>query len=365
MDVPSFRGRRPRSPVKEGRARVLQVYLDEPGGGSANVALLRKALGPQVEWRELCLGVQITRGGSLLGRPLRDKIRGVVTEEDPDIVHAHGTRVALVVGLADVAPARVVTLHGIHAVRRANRIQRPFARWFERFVLSRMDLVLCTGRSDARLVEEIGLGPGTEIRWIHSAFTPPPERDRREARAGFDLPPSGKVVLWMGRFEAEKRPLLFIEALDLIGRTPGLSILMAGDGSLYEEAKELVRRKGLADIVRMPGWCTDTASVYRAADILVSTSRWEGFPLTGLEAASAGLSLVLSDVPGNVDLVEVGLEAILIPSARARGIADGLAKALEAEPPDIVRTGEALANFSPQVQAEEVMRAYRDVLDRR
>ena len=345
------------------RISVLQVFIDEPGGGRGNVALLNSALSQDVEWHELPLSVPETRGVALCGRKLRKVIGKAASEANPAIIHCHGTRAALTVALSGLAIPRVATLHGIHVIRRSTTPQRPIATWFVRSVLSRMDAVLCTGRSDARLVQSLGLEPDVLVRWIHSTFTPPVPRSRIDARRSFDLGLDAKVILWMGRFEAEKNPLAFLEAIAGMRGREGLQVLMAGDGSLYGRVRDYLESNHLSSVVRLPGWCDDPALAYGASDIFVSTSRWEGFPLTGLEAASAGLTLVVTEVPGNADLAEVGLDVMLVPPDDTHRLAASLDAALQGDPPDRSRRNQVLDAFSPKVQRAEILEVYQRVLD--
>ncbi|MGH2702048.1 MAG: glycosyltransferase, partial [Actinomycetota bacterium] len=80
----------------------------------------------------------------------------------------------------------------------------------------------------------------------------------------------------------------------------------------------------LEDRVLVPGWLSDPDPAIAAADVFVSTSLWEGFPLAALESAAGGLPLIVTDVAGNRDLVASGVPACLVPAQDPGRLADEL-----------------------------------------
>ena len=82
------------------------------------------------------------------------------------------------------------------------------------------------------------------------------------------------------------------------GDGPPLTLLLCGDGSLRQPLEALAARLPGGDKVLFLGEREDVAPVYAAADFFVLTSHSENMPLTVLEAMSAGLPALLSDVGG-------------------------------------------------------------------
>ncbi|MBI5727775.1 MAG: glycosyltransferase family 4 protein, partial [Ignavibacteriales bacterium] len=73
---------------------------------------------------------------------------------------------------------------------------------------------------------------------------------------------------------------------------------------------EIVAR-GLSGYVSTAGATTEMHACYAESDIILSTSRWEGMPLSVLEAMADGVVPVLTAVTGNKDIVEHGLDGYL------------------------------------------------------
>jgi glycosyltransferase involved in cell wall biosynthesis len=105
-------------------------------------------------------------------------------------------------------------------------------------------------------------------------------------------PHDGKVVLWVGRFEAEKNPLGAIEVFKEVLKTePNARLVMLGSGTM--ESVLRARASGLS--IQFPGW-HDPLSYLREADVVLCTSWQESFGASIIEALAAGVPVVAPDV---------------------------------------------------------------------
>jgi glycosyltransferase involved in cell wall biosynthesis len=104
-------------------------------------------------------------------------------------------------------------------------------------------------------------------------------------------------------------------------------VLIAGDGServkLCAQASDL----GLgAGIVRFLGVRDDVPDLMATSDALVLPSRWEGLPMVLLEAASAGLPVVATDVGGNAEVVVDQETGLLVPPDDEAALSDAMVR---------------------------------------
>jgi glycosyltransferase involved in cell wall biosynthesis len=172
--------------------------------------------------------------------------------------------------------------------------------------------------------------------------------------------PAGVVVVgWVGRLCLQKDPITLVRAMREADRRDLLGLL-AGDGPLKGD---VMRARGGSDAIRMLGWVADPAQLLAAADLFVSTSRWEGMPLAALEAAARGLPLILTDVPGNRDLADAGTGAILVPAGDEGALAAAIQQ-LADDPPLRARMGKAASEiarrtFTLEALADDVLAVYR------
>ena len=282
------------------------------------------------------------------------------TRYRPGVIHAHGVRA----GLAALPVARlrgaglVVTIHGLHSLRATPSPSRA-TLFANRLVLRAADAVLVMSQDDLETVQRHRLARPDRVRTTSPIFEPPVPLERATARELLGVPTDAVVLLWLGRLETEKDPSAFIRALERM--EPGSAVaIIAGEGSL-RPALEARASRSPVDI-RFSGWC-DPGTAMGAADVFVSTSRWEGVPIASLEAASVGLPIVATAVPGNLELRRRGVPVVLVPPADPDALAEALAL-LISEPTYRTQlahaTAEAVSGAFPQDGAlDGLLEVYR------
>lgn len=177
-------------------------------------------------------------------------------------------------------------------------------------------------------------------------FSPEAHGEAREKwRRALGFPPDSLVVGGVGRLHPQKDFHTFIEvAAGVSARIPEAVFVIAGDGPDRAALEELSRKLGLAARVKFLGFVKEMPELYRALDLLLFTSRYEGTCLTVLEALAMGLPLVCSQVDGPAELLKSGREALLVPPGQKelfveevcrvlqdRSFAQGLAQAGQAK----------------------------------
>lgn len=118
-------------------------------------------------------------------------------------------------------------------------------------------------------------------------------------------------IIFAGRVEKSKGIYELIEAV----RDLDVSLKIAGDGSLFEEIKEYLRKEKLDHKIVLLGKLkyTDLVEYYKEADILVSPSlRVEGFPMSIVEAMGFYLPVITTNIGGNQDAVVDNKNGFLI-----------------------------------------------------
>jgi glycosyltransferase involved in cell wall biosynthesis len=156
-------------------------------------------------------------------------------------------------------------------------------------------------------------------------YAPDPNR-RRRWRQRHGLEPEAIVLTHVGRFAPPKNHALLIEAFAQVRAHTPLYLLLVGGGELEDAVRQQVAGLGLQERVRFLGVRADVPAILNASDVFVLSSRWEGNPLSVMEAMAAGLPVVSTAVGGVPELVREGETGLLVPS----GDAAALARALQA-----------------------------------
>jgi glycosyltransferase involved in cell wall biosynthesis len=153
---------------------------------------------------------------------------------------------------------------------------------------------------------------------------------RTESRLKLALPPDVLVIAGVGRLNPQKNFSLFLDiAAALSPRFPTLRFLLAGEGPEEEMLREKAARLGLADRIVFAGYVADTREVYAAADILLMPSRFEGLPMTLLEAMAMNLPVVASKLDGIAEVITDGEDGLLAAPGDAPAFTEHLTRLLE------------------------------------
>lgn len=260
----------------------------------------------------------------------------------PDVVIAGTPKAGLLGIMASTltrVPTRVYWLHGLRLETATGPLRRVL------FALEWLTVRLSTrtvavSHSLKARVEQLRIarpervtviGAGSTQGVDTARFAPAADQSARdEAVAAWDLDPAKPVIGFVGRLTTDKGVRELAEALTQL-RERGLDFqaLLIGpvedeDG---EESLKSLDRAGVE--YQAPGHVSDTAAVYQAMDIFCLPSYREGLPNVVLEAFSAGLPVVASNVTGNSDLVEPGVNGVLVEPRDADGLATALGSLLE------------------------------------
>lgn len=260
----------------------------------------------------------------------------------PDIVHAHGLRASLIARLAKpwTGVRLVYSLHGLHYLHYPSALKRAAFQAGERLLRPLADSFVCVSEADRADAVAAGLVVPARTVVIPNGTGRPSPAGRAAERGRLGL---GRqcAVLSLTRLEYEKGADLLVDvAAEVIGAHPRARFLVAGEGSRRPEVEAAIATRGLGDAVRLLGFSQDTGELLAAADVFLSTSRWEGLPYTVLEAMSAGLPVVAPAVGGMAEAVEDGVSGVLVAVGDTGAFADALSR-LCADPRLRARMGKA------------------------
>ncbi len=138
------------------------------------------------------------------------------------------------------------------------------------------------------------------------------------------IPKNVALVGTVGLLNDAKAHDLLIESFSRLEGEPHL--LLVGYGELEEVLRAQARDLGLTDRVHMPGWIDDVAGAYRAMDVFVLSSRWEGLAYALLEAMALGCPCISTEVNGSREALLGGEEeaGLLVPREDSTALAKAM-----------------------------------------
>ena len=190
-----------------------------------------------------------------------------------------------------------------------------------------------------------------------------PLRIRQELKLERDVPLIGAV----GRLAWEKGFSYLLDAMPAVLAThPEAHLLIAGNGELETELKEQAQRLGIAHRCHFLGFRKDIPDILAALDLFVLSSLIEGMPMVMLEAMAASKPIVATKIPGAVDVLEDGVDGLLVGKEDAQALASAINQLL-ADHSQAQRLGEAarrkaLGEYTVERMVERTRQLYHDLL---
>lgn len=177
-------------------------------------------------------------------------------------------------------------------------------------------------------------------------------------------PGEGMRLAAVGRFVPQKGFDLLIDAFALIAsRHPNWTLVIWGDGPDRKALEKQRDERGLRERILMPGISDRPGSWLETADAFVLSSRFEGWGIVLLEAMAWGLPCVSFDCEwGPSDMIENGIDGILVPRENVRALAEGLSRIMD-DPGLRQSLSQAAKTSTQRFSHKRVMAAWDEALE--
>lgn len=269
--------------------------------------------------------------------PLKDlqayyKLKKIIREFKPDVVHTHAAKPGALGRLAAAAcgvPAIVHTYHGHVFHSYFSKLKSGFYINLERFLASKSTAIVAISEAQKKeLVQDFKIAPESKFRIVPlgldlDKFQQHMPEKRARFRAEFGLKDDEIAIGIIGRLVPVKNHSLFLKAVQSVLQksTRKIKAFIIGDGETRADLESEALRLGISFSTQesnthphplvFTSWRGDVDTITAGLDIITLTSFNEGTPVSLIEAQAAGKPIVSTKVGGIGDIVLEGQTALL------------------------------------------------------
>ena len=243
-------------------------------------------------------------------------LRKALKQISPDIVHTHTSKAGVLGRIAAISLRNnisiVHTYHGHHLYGYFSKFIVNVIVLIERLISLKTNLLIADSKQVMVDLKKVKVGSKNIWRVIPPGIRTLNIMSRGDARREINIEENAFIICWIGRFAEIKNPML---ALTSYNQLPSKvrntsSMIMIGEGNLMPECKEYSEKNNLN--VVFPGWESNIGPYLAAANILLVTSKNEGFGMVIAEAGFFGVPSLSTDVGGVREFIEDGVNGILV-----------------------------------------------------
>lgn len=324
------------------------VLIDRLVAGGAE-QLVYEQLGTQVEGVEFELFI-LRPGGNFASRASRlecpiwqveqrtpwdmsavIRLSRLLRKRKLTLLHAHLPRVGAYGRLA----GRLASLPTIYTEHSLWCSHRRLNRLVNRLTIGLDEMVVAVSEAVAREIIEFCPRITPRVRVIHNGVDvvriQHAARNRIETRRSLGLREEDRLLINLANLRPAKDQATLLEAFKLLLPQFKEGLILAVVGRDVGEGTKLKTKAheiGIANRVRFMGYREDALRLLAAADVFVLSSRFEGLPISLLEAGAVGLPCVVTRVGGVPEVIEDGKDGWLVRSADPHALAEAIREVL-------------------------------------
>ena len=234
--------------------------------------------------------------------------RTLIKEQQISTVHIHNLQSALWGYLAIFFSRCNRILYTPHVDSVGKNLGSRWIRSFFTLLGPFTTTFLAVSSSQYHLFKRWNFAPEAKIRCIENHIQPLSDNNSPQhsldIKQQLGLDEESVLILQAGRLDRQKDPLSLLRvAKRVVNECSNSHFLLIGDGPLQATVNKHLKEQKLTDQVSVRAYSPNLQQLMEQADIITTTSGWEGLPYILLEAASLKKAIVATDIGGHSDLI--------------------------------------------------------------
>ena len=243
------------------------------------------------------------------------KIKTIIEEFQPDIVHTHASKAGAIGRKAAFrcnVPIVVHTFHGHVFHSYFGKVKTTLFKNIERYLAKKSSgIIAISNLQKKELCEEYKITSIEKMKVIPLGFDLKKFQEnytekRKATRLKYEITNDCIALCITGRLAPVKDHFFFLDVIEeLLKKTERkIKVFIVGDGELRSEIENRVTHLTQQGIdILMTSWIFDIASFNAGMDIMCLTSKNEGTPVSLIEAQASNLPVISTDVGGVSDII--------------------------------------------------------------
>ena len=251
------------------------------------------------------------------------RLKRIIDQEKPDLVHLHSRRGADTFGAIASRWSKTPTVL-------SRRVDNPEARWVMRLKYALYDHVITISQAIRTVLIAGGVEPD-KISCVHSTVD-----YQRYAQPGDasclpeQISPEKPIIAMLAQFIKRKGHHQLLDAIPaILEKHPDTQFLLCGKGALEAEIAQRVETMGLQNWVFLPGFIHSIEKILPCFYALVHPAQMEGLGVSLLQASAAGVPIVGADRGGIPEVVRDKVNGFLIDPDQPEQISDAVIRLLD------------------------------------
>lgn len=252
------------------------------------------------------------------------ELKKIIDGNGYDAVHCHTPMGAVITRLAAKSARKkgtkvIYTAHGFHFFKGASIKNWMFFYPVEKYLSKYTDCLITINSEDCELAHKKKFRAG-KIYKVHGVgveldkFKAVDADEKARLRAEYGYDGDTFIMIYPADLSVRKnQPMLFDALQKIAEKNKNVKLLLPGQPIRLEEYKRMISERGIADNVEFLGYRRDINNLVGLSDLSVASSFQEGLPINIIEAMAMGNAIVATDVRGNNDAVEDGVNGYLVP----------------------------------------------------
>lgn len=255
----------------------------------------------------------------------------------PDLVHTHTSKAGFLGRLAAFlcrVPIRVHTIHELPENSTNNPLLRQSYRFLEWLAAKSAHFHFTVSTQNFKQITDEGICRPEGLAIVREGCLEPENfqacGSHKELCGKLGFPEDAFIIGSAGRLERAKGHNYMIEAFSLLlkklppEKAAKLRLVITGKGGEQENLQLLIDRLGLSRQVLLAGWVDNLNEYLSNYDIYALASLYEGLGIANMQAMALKRPVVCTGVGGVLDVVDDGVNGLLVPPADPQAMAEAL-----------------------------------------